>query len=606
MTIKFRWLDEPPDFAEDTYDEPPRWPEWLLQRHRARMLLPSEAAPAVGVPKPENPEDPQPAEPVAVPIESTVYRVDTLLIPNVLLRNQPLMSAMQQAAGVVFQLPPPLTDLMPGSQAERLDEVPRPVALTPADLTSAAPVDAWTALRRIRSAVSRNELRWQVGPKEVTPTLAERARLLEVSLDHLLIGAEYSGVPVWEQHDVPGQAPSGGYNPEGRHPISALVGLPKRDGNDVFVMADGTKRRPVVAVLDTGVRYHPWFVDSLETIANNGSESFLHLSVPTQEALEKHQPEVAGLPRTNVLLDYNDVPIYAEELSDRVNRAVGHGTFIAGLIHQHAPDADVLSLRVMRSDNVGYESDVLLALWLLVDRVEQAQSNPANAAEMIDVVSISLGYYHETWRAEKLARLAKVIDKLTSLGVVVVAAAGNDSSRRPFLPAAIASLTTTTMPLVVGVGAANPNGTTSWYSNGGASASAEAPGTCVVSIFPPDIDGARAPSNNAFSDGRQSVDEDSFRSGFALWSGTSFAAPTLAAAVARKLVKVAGDGGPGGLTAEDTTARALAALRNLFGTSLMAEQNDFEEQIKLANKDRRQRRSDFKKRVEAEKKSVDP
>lgn len=106
MTIKFRWLDEPRDFAEDTYDEPPRWPEWLLQRHRGRMLLPSEAAPAVGVPEPENPEDPQPAEPIAVPIESTAYRADTLLIPNVLLRNQPLMSAMQQAAGVVFQLPP--------------------------------------------------------------------------------------------------------------------------------------------------------------------------------------------------------------------------------------------------------------------------------------------------------------------------------------------------------------------------------------------------------------------------------------------------------------------------------------------------------------------
>ncbi|SFR30144.1 Subtilase family protein [Lentzea waywayandensis] len=597
MTIKFRWLDEPPDLSGDTYDEPPRWPEWLLQRHRGRMLLPSEAAPAVGVP--DQPD--QPAEPFAVPIESTAYRADTLLIPNVLLRNQPLVSAIQQAAGVVFQLPPPLTKVLPADQADHLDEIPRPVALTPADLTSPALVDAWTALRRIRSAVGRNELRWQDGKgNEVTPSLEQRKWLLEVSLDHLLLGA-YGGVPVWEQDDVPGQAPSGGYRPEGRHPIAALVGLPKRDESEVFVMADGTKRRPVVAVLDTGVRDHPWFVVPLEVIKDGGSESFLHLSVPTQEALKAHQPVVAGLPHTNVLFDYHDVPIFAEELSDRVNRAVGHGTFIAGLIHQHAPDADVLSLRVMRSDNVGYESDVLLALWLLVDRVKLAQRDPANAWEMIDVVSISLGYYHETWRAEKLARLSAVIKELTSLGVVVVAAAGNDSSRRPFLPAAIASLTTS-LPLVVGVGAANPNATTSWYSNGGASASAEAPGTCVVSIFPPDIDGSRSPSDKAASDGRQSVDEDSFSSGFALWSGTSFAAPVLAAAVARKLVEI---GASTELTQQATVDRALAALRRLAGTSLIAEFNDLDARIKLAGKDQSERRSKLKKRLKDEKKSVD-
>ncbi|MCP2241581.1 S8 family peptidase [Lentzea aerocolonigenes] len=594
MTIKFRWLDEPPNLAEDTYDEPPPWPEWLLQRHRGRMLLPSEAAPAVGVPEQENPADPLPAEPFAVPIESTAYRADTLLIPEVLVRDQPLMSAVQQAAGVVFQLPPLLSEVTSANQPELLLQVPRPVALTPVDLTSAAPVDAWTALRRIRSAVSRNELK--VGEDVFIPSEEQRQSLLEVSLDHLLIGA-YGGVPVWEQHDVPGQAPSGGYRPEGRHPISALVDLPKRDGSGVFA----TNRRPVVAVLDTGVREHPWFVDSLKDIAAGGTKNFLHLSVPTQAALQAHQPKVAGLPSTNVLSDYHDVPIYAEELSDRVNRAVGHGTFIAGLIHQHAPDADVLSLRVMRSDNVGYESDVLLALWLLVDRVERAQSDPAHAEEMIDVVSISLGYYHETWRAAKLTRLSAVIRKLTSLGVVVVAAAGNDSSRRPFLPAAIASLTTA-MPLVIGVGAANPNGTTSWYSNGGASASAEAPGTCVVSIFPPDIEGSRSPSDKAASDGRQSVDEDSFRSGFALWSGTSFAAPVLAAAVARKLVEVKTSAE---LTQQATVDRALTALRELARTSMLAELNDLKMQRELAEQDHARLKSALEDQMKAENMPVD-
>ena len=45
----------------------------------------------------------------------------------------------------------------------------------------------------------------------------------------------------------------------------------------------------------------------------------------------------------------------------------GHGTFIAGLIRQQCPDADILAMRIMAGDGVVPESDVLDALHMLAD-----------------------------------------------------------------------------------------------------------------------------------------------------------------------------------------------------------------------------------------------
>jgi subtilisin family serine protease len=274
--------------------------------------------------------------------------------------------------------------------------------------------------------------------------------------------------------------------------------------------------------------------------------------------------------------------VFAEELADRVNAAAGHGTFITGLLHQHAPNADIRSVRVLRPDNVAYESDVLLALWVLADEVKQYQDSKGQFGRMVDIVSISLGYYDETWLSDKETRLRKALDQLTGLGVVVVASAGNDSSTRAFLPAAISSLPpdgTAVVPAnpqepplpppppVVGVGALNPNSTVSWYSNGGPSASCTAPGTCLISTFPPDIKGSMGAMNIASSVDRESVDQDDYRGGFAMWSGTSFAAPLVAAAVAQKLMHL--DTDQSGL--RETRQRALDALRALSHAAQQAE-----------------------------------
>ena len=98
-------------------------------------------------------------------------------------------------------------------------------------------------------------------------------------------------------------------------------------------------------------------------------------------------------------------------------------------------------------------------------------------------------------------------------GALGVAAAGNQQTCRPYFPAAF--------PEIVGVGALAADGR-AWFSNFGPWVDACAPGVDVVSTFFVDV------AEPAF--GRHA--ERRFE-GFARWSGTSFSAPKVAAALAQ-------------------------------------------------------------------------
>ena len=98
----------------------------------------------------------------------------------------------------------------------------------------------------------------------------------------------------------------------------------------------------------------------------------------------------------------------------------GHGTFIAGIIRQYCPDAEIHIDGVLSSFGDGDDSSIGAGIERAVERL---------VPEDYDVVVMSLGAYTENDQPPPLARW---ISEFFS-DVVVVAAAGNSNSPRPVL-----------------------------------------------------------------------------------------------------------------------------------------------------------------------------
>ena len=117
----------------------------------------------------------------------------------------------------------------------------------------------------------------------------------------------------------------------------------------------------------------------------------------------------------------------------------------------------------------------------------------------------------------------------------MVSSAGNDATCRPTFPAAL--------PGVISVGAVGPAGPAP-FTNYGPWVRACAPGVDLLSCFFADFDGKGQP-------GADAVDPDSFH-GWAMWSGTSFAAPVVVGALVRVMKEA-------GCTAREAVARVIDA-----------------------------------------------
>jgi subtilisin family serine protease len=244
--------------------------------------------------------------------------------------------------------------------------------------------------------------------------------------------------------------------------------------------------------------------------------------------------------------DSDDVGGVVDPLQGELGCDTGHGTFVAGLIRQRCPDADILSIRIMGADGVAEEHVLLEALCGLATRQEQAQAS-GDPSGFIDVLSLSLGYYHEQpIDSQYDSQLLDPLQRLARGGTAIVVAAGNDATLRPMYPAAFSpwpgsqatSFETDCVP-IVSVGAENPDGTTALFSNAGDWVRCTRPGAALISAFPTNVDGA-AQSSYRVAYGtsmRATIDPDNFSSGFATWSGTSFAAPVLAGDIAQWLLE---------------------------------------------------------------------
>jgi subtilisin family serine protease len=183
-------------------------------------------------------------------------------------------------------------------------------------------------------------------------------------------------------------------------------------------------------------------------------------------------------------------------------REAGHGTFIGGIIMRVAPQARIRQVGVLTP--AGVTDDQTIALEL------------ARAARAgIGVINLSLGGY--TSHDEPPLAMALTLAHLTD-DVAIVAAAGNNGRERPFWPAAFKR--------VVSVGALDTRDgefRRASFSNHGWWVDVYAPGVRILSTY------LQATWKLPREHEPRAID------GFAYWSGTSFAAPQVAAMIASKI-----------------------------------------------------------------------
>lgn len=498
----------------------PPIPEHILRRHNARLLDPTAAAPDNG-------------HPGASP---TVYRPRTLLVPDDVRRSQ--QADLDRVLGEL--------NLELDAPAPGRGNRPRPVRLRVKDSTRPASVDAWRAVQQVR----RN--------------LRDKAAAGRVGLEHLMLSATWAGTEgAYTPSNPPGGAAASSLSyvwsrgSGGRLPVVVTAAAPRRERD--------LSRRPVVAVLDAGISPHPWL--DVESGCTPDGSGFVAVDEQLQKLVsDNHGGRGSMLPLSACWERPvgKDLVDGSETLLGELDTHWGHGTFITGLVRQAEPEAQVLAIRVMYSDGVAYESDVLCALEALENRVRRAQEE-GRPDLMVDVVVLSLGYYPEDLTVDP--PVSAYIERLAELGVLVCASAGNGSTMRRFYPAALADQPSCGQ-LLLSVGSLNPNRSKALFSNDGPWVQRWAPGAAVVSTFPKSA-GSIGPRHTMVAEApvgqpqrREAMDNDDFSNGFALWSGTSFAAPLVAA----RLVTLLLDGGQETLatvTAEATRARAINAVNDL-------------------------------------------
>jgi thermitase len=191
--------------------------------------------------------------------------------------------------------------------------------------------------------------------------------------------------------------------------------------------------------------------------------------------------------------------------------AFGHGTMVASIVLQLAPEATIMPLRVLDGDGGGDADAVVAAIdWAL-----------ARGAE---VIQLSLG------TEEPVPALEAAVARAAARGVYTVASAGN-SNANPTYPAYTAMLATPSGDMSVGVGSVDLSDRKSAFSN-------------------------FAPDDGLVDDGLEMVAFGEAVYGaipdgqIAAWDGTSMAAPMVAGALALALGEGAEALSPGRLALE--------------------------------------------------------
>jgi subtilisin family serine protease len=200
------------------------------------------------------------------------------------------------------------------------------------------------------------------------------------------------------------------------------------------------------------------------------------------------------------------------DANHRIRPYAGHGTFIAGVIRTIAPacNVHVLSFQVDTKVPGGgvRESDLVR----LMDRALRRR-------KQTHLINLSAGTRTRLNIPPRAFQRWRRTAKATYPDLVVVAAAGNDSSQDSFFPASF--------DWAVGVGSIDRDGRVSSFSNYGSSVDVYALGRNIVNAFP---------QGRYFGHERPNIgDERRFTQRLARWSGTSFAAPVVTGLIAEEM-----------------------------------------------------------------------
>jgi subtilisin family serine protease len=242
-----------------------------------------------------------------------------------------------------------------------------------------------------------------------------------------------------------------------------------------------TGREVTVAVLDTGIRDEPFPLESLTLIVTSDGPK---------------GGKSGGADGDVDLIHRND--------KGEIEPANGHGTFVSGLVHRRAPYASVQIDKVLDKYGIGDDFAIAAGLDDLLLRLKDGRPDVLNCS-----------FAGRTDRAEWPEALSKRLFDLMARGTVIVAAAGNDGEAVPTYPAAL--------PGVYAVAALDGEKLAPW-SNHGDWVDLCAPGVDQVSTFYGNDGGSS-------TNGAGPVQPEGFV-GWAMGSGTSFATPYVAGAIA--------------------------------------------------------------------------
>jgi len=222
----------------------------------------------------------------------------------------------------------------------------------------------------------------------------------------------------------------------------------------------------IVAVIDTGVDVnHPVLVPVLlqgYDFTRNQPGASEWLDVPQLQDGDanndsQNQQPVFVQQSSAAVLDQSSAAVLDNGGSSTSD--FGHGTMTTGLVHLVAPKAKILPLKAFSSNGQGYLSNIVAALYYAV----QHNANVVNMSFDVSTPSQAL---------------SQAISYANRSGLVLVAAAGNESTSAPVYPAALNSS-------VMGIASTTDYDTRSTFSNyGNTDVWIAAPGEYVISTFP--------------------------------------------------------------------------------------------------------------------------